>query len=101
KTRLALLQTTDRSEIKIEQILAGLSLNDFQSPDKNQIDSKTNVNNDDIDDKLVDTDNPVKDNNTTNTNIGELTIEKWLHHVLKSCSTIKIICSHTDDLLKH
>ncbi|CAF1309834.1 unnamed protein product [Rotaria magnacalcarata] len=101
KTRLALLQTTDRSEIKIEQILAGLSLNDFQSPDKNQIDSKTNVNNDDIDDKLVDTDNPVKDDNTTNTNIGELTIEKWLHHVLKSCSTIKIICSHTDDLLKH
>ncbi|CAF5205435.1 unnamed protein product, partial [Rotaria magnacalcarata] len=80
---------------------AGLSLNDFQSPDKNQIDSKTNVNNDDIDDKLVDTDNPVKDDNTTNTNIGELTIEKWLHHVLKSCSTIKIICSHTDDLLKH
>ncbi|CAM4798235.1 unnamed protein product [Rotaria magnacalcarata] len=101
KTRLALLQTTDRSEIKIEQILAGLSLNDFQSPDKNQIDSKNNVNNDDIDDKLVDTDNPVKDDNTTNTNIGELTIEKWLHHVLKSCSTIKIICSHTDDLLKH
>ncbi|CAF2570012.1 unnamed protein product [Rotaria sp. Silwood2] len=100
KTRLALLQTTDRREIKIEQVLAGLSLSDFQLSDINQINSKTTQNTDDIDDKLVDTDNPVKDDNTTNINIGELTIEKWLHHVLKSCSTIKIICSHTDDILK-
>jgi len=97
KTRLALLQTNNRNEIKIEQVLAGLSLSDFQLLNQNQIDSKLNP---DIDDKLVDTDNPVKDDNITNINIGELTIEKWLHHVLKSCSTIKTICSHTDDILK-
>ena len=100
KTRLALLQTTDRREIKIEQVLAGLSLSDFQLSNTNQTDSKTNQNTDDIDDKLVDTDNPVKTDNITNINIGELTIEKWLHHVLKSCSTIKTICSHTGDILK-
>ncbi|CAF0813449.1 unnamed protein product, partial [Rotaria sordida] len=100
KTRLALLQTPDRHKIKIEQVLAGLSLSDLQLLNTNQIDSKTNQNTDDIDDKLVDTDNPVKEDNITNINIGELTIEKWLHHVLKSCSTIKIICSHTDDILK-
>jgi hypothetical protein len=97
KTRLALLQTTDRREIKIEQVLAGLSLSDFQLSNKNEIDSKINQ---DIDDKLVDTDNPVVNDNITNINIGELTIEEWLHHVLKSCSTIKTICSHTEDILK-
>jgi hypothetical protein len=97
KTRLALLQTTDRREIKIEQVLAGLSLCDFQRLNKNDIDSKANQ---DIDDKLVDTDNPVKNDNITDINIGELTIEEWLHHVLKSCSTINTICSHTDDILK-
>ncbi|UJR28200.1 hypothetical protein I4U23_009451 [Adineta vaga] len=101
KTRLALLQTNHRRDIKIEHVLAGLSLSDFQLSDINQTNSKINSNNDDIDDKLVDTDNPVKDDSTTNLNIGELTIEKWLHHVLKSCSTIKTICSHTDDILKH
>ena len=100
KTRLALLQTIDRREIKIEQVLAGLSLSDFQLSNTNQIDSITNQTIDDINDKLVDTDNPVKDNNIKSTNIGKLTIEKWLHHVLKSCSTIKIICSHTDEILK-
>jgi hypothetical protein len=100
KTRLALLQTTDRRDIKIEQVLAGLSLSDFQLSNINQTDSKTNHNTDDIDDTLVDTDNPVKVDNITDINIGELTIEKWLHHVLKSCSTIKTICSHTDDILK-
>ncbi|CAF3368040.1 unnamed protein product [Rotaria sp. Silwood1] len=100
KIRLALLQTTDRRDIKIEQVLAGLSLSDFQLSDINKTDSKTTQNTDDIDDKLVDTDNPVTDDNITNINIGELTIEKWLHHVLKSCSTIKIICTHTDDILK-
>ncbi len=100
KTRLALLQTSNRHEIKIEEVLAGLSLSDFQLSNINQIDSKINSNTDDIDDKLVDTDNPVKDDNITNINIGELTIEKWLHHVLKSCSTIKTICSHTEDILK-
>lgn len=101
KTRLALLQTSNRRDIKIEQVLAGLALCDFQSTDKNQTNLKANTNNDDIDDKLVDTDNPVKDDTTTNLNIGELTIEKWLHHVLESCSTIKTICSHTEDILKH
>ncbi|CAF3751451.1 unnamed protein product [Adineta steineri] len=101
KTRLALLQTTDRRRINIKQVLAGLSLSDFCLSDINTNNSKTNGNTDDIDDKLVDTDNPVNDDSTTNINIGELTIEKWLHHVLKSCSTIKTICSHTDDILKH
>ncbi len=100
KTRLALLQSSNRQEIKIEQVLAGLSLSDFQLSDINKIDPKTTPTTDDIDDKLIDTDNPVKDDNITNINIGELTIEKWLHHVLKSCSTIKTICSHTDDILK-
>jgi len=97
KTRLALLQSTNRQEIKIEQVLAGLSLSNFRQTEQNL---KPNSNTDDIDDKLVDTDNPVKDNNINNINIGELTIEKWLHHVLESCSTIKTICSHTDDILK-
>ncbi|CAF1182929.1 unnamed protein product [Adineta ricciae] len=101
KTRLALLQTSNRRDIKVEQVLAGLSLCDFQSTDKNQASSTANTNNDDIDDKLVDTDNPVKDDTTANLNIGELTIEKWLHRVLESCSTIKTICSHTEDILKH
>ena len=98
KTRLALLQSTNRQEIKVEQVLAGLSFSDFQLSD--QRNSKSTSNTDDIDDKLVDTDNPVKDDNITNINIGDLTIEKWLHHVLKSCSTIKTICSHTDEILK-
>jgi hypothetical protein len=97
KTRLALLQSTNRQEIKIEQVLAGLSLSNFHQTEQNL---KPNSNTDDIDDKLVDTDNPVKDNNINNINIGELTIEKWLHHVLESCPTIKTICSHTDDILK-
>jgi hypothetical protein len=100
KTRLALLPSTNRQEIKIEQVLAGLSLSDYNLSEQNLNNTKSNSNADDIDDKLVDTDNPVKDNNISNINIGELTIEKWLHHVLKSCSTIKTICSHTDDILK-
>ena len=37
KTRLALLQTNDRRKIKIEQILAGLSLRDFQLTNINQL----------------------------------------------------------------
>lgn len=101
KTRLALLQSNDRQNIQIEQVLAGLSLAEFNLSNSNTNDSKIKPNPDDIDDKLVDTDNPVKDDMTTSINIGELTIEKWLHHVLKSCSTIKTICSHTEEILKH
>ena len=100
KTRLALLQTPDRRQIQIEQVFAGLSLSDLQLPANHDNESKTNTANEDIEDKLVDTDNPVNDDSATNLNIGELTIESWLHHVLKSCPTIKIICSHTDDILK-
>ncbi len=101
KTRLALLQTNDRRKIKIEQVLAGLSLSDFQSSNINKSESKTNLINDETEDKLVDTDNPVNDDITRNINIRELTIEKWLFHVLKSCSTIKTICSYTEDILKN
>jgi hypothetical protein len=101
KTRLALLQTQDRRKIKIEQVLAGLPLCDFQSSNINKSESKIHLNTDDTDDKLVDTDNPVDEDSTININIGELTIEKWLFQVLKSSSTIKTICSHTEDILKH
>ena len=100
KTRLALLQKNDRRKIKVEQVLAGLSLCDYQSSNINNSESTTNLNIDDAEDKLVDTDNPVDEDLTLNINIGELTIEKWLHHVLKSCSTIKTICSYTEDILK-
>ncbi|CAF3618054.1 unnamed protein product, partial [Adineta steineri] len=100
KTRLALLQTDDRRKIKLEQVLAGSTLCDFQTSQINKSESKINLNTDDTDDKLVDTDNPVDENSIADINIGELTIEKWLFHVLKSCPTIKTICSHTDDILK-
>lgn len=100
KTRLALLQSKDRQKIQIEQVLAGLSLSEFNLSNSDANSSKINPNPEDIDDKLVDTDNPVKDDMTTSINIGELTIEKWLHHVLKSCPTIKTICSHTEEILK-
>ena len=101
KTRLALLQSTDRHKIKIEQVLAGLSLGDYQPSNINKSESKNNLKKDETEDKLVDTDNPVDEDVTININIGELTIEKWLFHVLKSCSTIKTICSHTEDILKN
>jgi hypothetical protein len=101
KTRLALLQSVDRHKIKIERVLAGLSLGDYQSSNINKSESKTNLKTDETEDKLVDTDNPVDEDVTVNINIGELTIEKWLFHVLKSCSTIKTICSHTEDILKN
>jgi hypothetical protein len=101
KTRLALLQITDRHKMKIEQVLAGLSLSDFQSSNIKKSDSQSNLNIDETEDKLVDTDNPVDDDSTRNLNLGELTIEKWLYHVLKSCSTIKNICSSTEDILKN
>lgn len=100
KSRLALSQTTNRHDIKIEHVLAGLSLTDFQISNSNTNNTKLDTKTDDIDDKLVDTDNPVKDDNLTNLNIGELTIEQWLHHILKSSSIIKTICLHTDDILK-
>jgi len=98
KTRLALLQSHHRQDIQIEQVLAGLTFKDFQKP--NIQNPKPNSNTEDIDDELVDTDNPVKNDNITNINIGDLTIEQWLHHVLKSCSTIQTICSHRDEILK-
>jgi hypothetical protein len=101
KTRLALLQTNDRRKIKIEQVLVGSSLGDIQSSNINKSESKNNLNNDETEDKLVDTDNPVDNDSTRNINIAELTIEKWLYHVLKSCSTIKTICSNTEDILKN
>jgi hypothetical protein len=101
KTRLALLQSIDRRKIKTEQVLAGLSLCDDQSSNINKSDSKINLNTDEMEDKLVDTDNPVDADLPININIGELTIEKWLFHVLKSCSTIKTICSQTEDILKN
>ena len=50
KTRLALLQTNDRHKIKIEQVLAGLSLCDYQSSNINKSESKTNLNNDETED---------------------------------------------------
>lgn len=100
KTRLALLQAPDRWQIKVDQVLAGLSLGDFQPTSASQIDPKPASTSDEIEDKLVDTDNPVKEDDTTSLNIGELTIEQWLQHVLKSCPTIKTFCSHTDDILK-
>jgi hypothetical protein len=100
KTRLALLQTTDRPKVKMEQILAGLSLSDFQSSNIKKSDSQSNLNIDETEDKLVDTDNPVDDDTTRNSNLGELTIEKWLYHVLKSCLTIKNICLSAEEILK-
>jgi len=97
KTRLTFLQTNDRRKIKAEQVLAGLTQTDFQL--SNVIQSDTNA--DETEDKLIDTDNPVDDDSTRNLNIGELTIEKWLHHVLKSCSTLKTIFSSIDEILKN
>ena len=106
KTRLALLQARDRRQIKIEQFLAGLSFYDNKSLNSNKSELTTtnnnnNNNNDNVEDKLVDTDNPINDDSSISFNIGDVTIEKWLHHVLKSCSTIKTICSYTDDILKY
>lgn len=100
KTRLALLQTFDRRQIKIEQILAGLSASDFQSDNRPNDLSKSNPNPNDIDDELVDTDNPVDKDNSIDTNTNELTIESWLYQVLKSCPTVKTICTHKDEILK-
>ncbi|CAF5208683.1 unnamed protein product, partial [Rotaria magnacalcarata] len=66
----------------------------------NKSESKINITSDDTEDKLIDTDNPVEEDTTTNLNIGELTIEQWLFSVLKSCPTIKTVCSYTEDILK-
>ena len=101
KTRLALLQSADRRKIKTEQVLAGLPVCDYQSSSINKSQSQVNLNTDETKDKLVDTDNPLDEDLTINININELTIEKWLFHVLKSCSTIKTICSQTEDILKN
>ncbi|CAF0976170.1 unnamed protein product [Rotaria sp. Silwood1] len=101
KTRFALLQANDRRKLKAEQVLTGLLLCDCQLSNINKLESKTNANNDETEDKLVDTDNPVDEDSTINLNIGEMTIEKWLFHVLKSCPTLKTICSYTEDILKH
>ncbi|CAM4894465.1 unnamed protein product [Rotaria socialis] len=100
KTRLALLQANDRRKVKVEQVLAGLSLCECPTASRNKSESKINITSDDTEDKLVDTDNPVEEDTTTNLNIGELTIEKWLFSVLKSCPTIKTVCSYTEDTLK-
>ncbi|UJR21263.1 hypothetical protein I4U23_024358 [Adineta vaga] len=96
KTRLALLQKTDQQKAKIGQTIVGFLSSDVPS-------SKVNIqcNNDETEDKLVDTDNPTIENSTTDINMRELTIEKWLIHVLKACPTIKTIISHTDDIFKH
>ena len=96
KTRLALLQTTEQQKIKIKQTLTS-----FMIPDSGSSQTTSLGNNDEIDDELVDTDNPATASSTNNINIGELTIEKWLLHVLKSCSTMKTICSHADEMFKH
>jgi hypothetical protein len=100
KTRLALLQTADRGKIRVEDILAGLSLSEFPSSHIQPSDSKDPSTTDNADDKLVDTDNPVNNQNKSNLNIGESTIESWLYQVLKSCSTIKTIGTQMDDILK-
>ena len=100
KTRLALLQTQDRRQIKIEQILAGLSTSDFQGDHLQNVASKSKTNSNDVDDELVDTDNPVDNDNPSSTTNNELTIEAWLYQVLKSCPTIKTICTHKDEILK-
>lgn len=101
KSRLAFLQTNDRRKIKIEQVLAGLTLSDFPSSIANKIDSTNNPNADEPEDKLIDTDNPVDGDSSRHLNLGELTIEKWLHHVLKTCSTFQTIFSSTEDILKN
>jgi hypothetical protein len=100
KTRLALLQTTDRQQIKVEQILAGLSCFDFQSMNNEDETSKTNTNVDSKDGKSNDIDGSVMNDKTNTGNLGELTIESWLYQVLKSCPTIKTICTHKDEILK-
>lgn len=102
KTRLALLQTNDRRKIKIEQIFAGASLSDFQPVNTRKSDAKISSNADEPEDQLVDLDNPVEDEELIrHQNLGELTIDKWLLHVLKSCPTMKTICSSTEELLKN
>lgn len=100
KTRLALLQTADRGKIRIEDILAGLSLSEFASADIKPSDLKAPSSTDNVDDKLLDTDNPVNNENKSNLNIGESTIESWLYQVLQSCSTIKTIDTQMGDILK-
>ena len=100
KTRLALLQTPDRGKVHVEDILAGLSLSDFSSTHVKESDVKGSSTTDNVDDKLLDTDNPVNNENKSNLNIGEATIESWLYQVLKSCPTIKTIGTQMDDILK-
>ncbi|CAF4703222.1 unnamed protein product, partial [Rotaria magnacalcarata] len=72
KARLALLQANDRRKVKVEQVLAGLSLCECPSSSGNKSESKINITSDDTEDKLIDTDNPVEEDTTTNLNIGEL-----------------------------
>ena len=98
KTRLALLQTRNRSAIEIEQILAGLSLSDIQSMNSTE---DTTVSGIDNDDKLIDTDNPIENESRNPSHVGELTIEMWLYQVLKSCPTIKTISTNIEEILKN
>lgn len=101
KTRLALLQTSDRRKIKIEQVLGGGTLGDFQPVNTRKSDAQISSNLDEPEDQLVDTDNPVEDELIHHQNLGELTIEKWLLHVLKACPTMKTICSSAEEILKN
>ena len=98
KTRLALLQSNDRRGIKIEQVLAGLSLGggDGASSATNcRFASKSTGKSDDTPGELLDTNNPVKD-----TDSRDLTIEQWLYQILRASSTIRTVCSNMEDVLK-
>lgn len=96
KTRLALLNTENRSELKVETVVGGLTLSDLQSIDK----KVEKCHNTDTDDTLMDTDNPVEKEVRSQSSIGELTIEAWLSQVLKSCPTLKTISTHLEEILK-
>ena len=101
KTRLALVQTNNRQKIRIEHVLAGSSVGDVLCSNTRKSDVQINPNSDEPEDHLVDLDNPAEEELIRHQTLGELTIEKWLHHVLKACPTMKMIASSTEEILKN
>lgn len=101
KTRLALLQRSNRSSIKLEDILAGFSSKDVKNGSNSSSDVLANSNHvPEPGEKLVDTDDPQVNESTTTIDIGEFTIEQWLFHILKASSTVQTISSSMDDMLR-
>ena len=88
KTRLALLHGSNRQKIRMEQIFAGVSCSNARTATDQQGGLSGGTQTDGSDDKLLDMDTE------------DLTIEKWLFHILKSSSNMQTICSSAEEILK-